>query len=181
MNKAVFLDRDGVINHEVEYVHKIEDFKFIDDVFAACRQFNANGYLIVIVTNQAGIGYGYYTEEQFNQLNDWMLAQFAENGVVISAVKYCPHHPTKAKPPYLKTCDCRKPEPGLLLEAIEELNIDPAKSLLVGDKISDIEAGKAAGVARNYLITTGHEFSAKQALIADRVVTSLNELIPNHG
>ncbi len=157
-NKAFFLDRDGVINVDHGYVSTPQDFEFIPGVFEACQHIQAAGYLIVIVTNQAGIGRGYYTESDFLALTDWMVKQFAGQGVNIASVEYCPHHPTEGKGSYKKACSCRKPEPGMLLKACEEQNIDAAASVMVGDKPSDMEAGRRAGIGACYSIAGDYEF-----------------------
>ena len=148
MNKAVFLDRDGVINVDHAYVYKIEEFEFVAGVFEACRHFVQLGYKLIVVTNQSGIGRGYYTEVDFAHLTQWMKAQFIAQGAPLSEVYFCPHHPTNALAQYQKDCDCRKPAPGMLLQGIAQFNIDASKSIMIGDKPSDIAAGKAAGVAR---------------------------------
>ena len=151
MIKALFLDRDGVINRDDGYTHRPEDFHFIDGVFEACRRFLGLGYHIVIVTNQSGIGRGYYSEAQFHRLTEWMLAQFAEQQVSILDVLFCPHHPTAALAPYKRVCDCRKPAPGMLLQAAQKHNIDLAASVMVGDNFSDMEAASRAGITRRFL------------------------------
>lgn len=169
MNKALFLDRDGVINLEKHYLHKIEDFEFVEGIFDLCRHFQAQGYLIVVVTNQSGIARGYYGEEEFAVLTAWMRERFKENGVEISAVYHCPHHPEISGP-----CSCRKPEPGMLLKAAEMFDIDLASSVLVGDAERDIEAAINAGVQTHCLYRhDGYEKPTKAA----RVITSLKELV----
>lgn len=153
---ALFLDRDGVINHNRGgYTHRIEDFKFIEGIFPLGRIAVANGYQIVVVTNQAGIGRGYYTEAQFEELTAWMRTQFSRNGIEIAGVYHCPHHPTHGLGDYLQECDCRKPRPGLLLRAREQLGIDLGRSVLIGDKASDIEAARLAGVGSAVLLAHG--------------------------
>ncbi|MBQ4813534.1 D-glycero-beta-D-manno-heptose-1,7-bisphosphate 7-phosphatase [Pseudoalteromonas luteoviolacea] len=172
--KAVFLDRDGVINIDHAYVHKIEEFEFIDGVFEACQRFIEQGYKIVVVTNQSGIGRGYYDEAQFKALTDWMCAQFLDHNVKIDGVYYCPHHPKKAQPEYLVDCNCRKPHPGMLLQAIEEHNIDPTQSIMVGDKGSDMEAATAAGVKTKVLVRSGQNLDETDMSAADLVCESLS-------
>lgn len=174
--KAVFLDRDGVINVDHAYVHKIEDFQFIEGVFEACQYFYEQGYLIVIVTNQSGIGRGYYTEQQFHQLSTWMCQEFKRHDVVISQVYFCPHHPKQALPEYLTDCTCRKPQPGMLNQAIAEFDIDVAQSVMVGDKISDIQAARAAGVNTAILVESGQIFDRKTMELADFVCSSLKNV-----
>ena len=143
---AVFLDRDGVINRESNYVHRIEDFHFIEGVFDACREMQRSGYRLVVITNQAGIARGYYSEDDYRVLTDWMLEQFCTQGITITGVYYCPHHPVHGLGEYRRACDCRKPAPGMITRAAREHDLDLARSALVGDKLSDIGAGRAAGV-----------------------------------
>lgn len=138
-NKALFLDRDGVINIDYGHVHKIEDFDFIDGIFQLCEYYQSNGYLIIIVTNQAGISKGLYDISQYEILTNWMIGEFKKKDIIIDKVYFCPDHPNS-------NSKCRKPEPGMLISAINEFNIDPSKSFLYGDKDSDIEAGRSAGV-----------------------------------
>lgn len=147
--KALFLDRDGVINVNYGYVHKIEDFEFIDGIFDLARAAVAKNYVICIVTNQAGIGRGYYSEADFHSLTDWMCEQFRMEGAVIGKVYYSPYHPIYGLGKYKKNHNSRKPLPGMLLQAISEFNIDADCSILIGDKATDIQAGVAAGVGTN--------------------------------
>lgn len=146
MNKALFLDRDGVINVEVNYLHKIEDFKFIDGIFDLCKYYQDLGYLIIVVTNQSGIAREYYSEDDFQKLTSWMVDEFLKFGITLSHVYYCPHHEAISG-----ECDCRKPEPGMLLMAAKEYDLDLRSSILVGDKERDIEAGLNAGLLETYL------------------------------
>lgn len=146
MNKALFLDRDGVINVEKNYVHKIEDFEFMDGIFEVTRYFQNQGYLLFVITNQAGIGKGYYTEEQFHKLNDWMLNEFKQRGIHFTEVYYCPYHP-EGLGEYKKQSYDRKPNPGMIMKAIDKYKIDPGRSILIGDNISDIIAGENAKIA----------------------------------
>lgn len=146
MNKAVFLDRDGVINIDHGYTSKPEDFEFIPGVFEMCQTMQASGYKLVVVTNQSGIGRGYYTEETFLHLSQWMKERFLSQGIDISGIYFCPHHPHNAQGEYLQDCECRKPQPGMLLQATRELELDLSRSVMIGDKESDVQAGKAAGV-----------------------------------
>ena len=148
-------------------------FEFIDGVFEACQLFQSLGYKLVVVTNQSGIGRGYYSEEDFHLLTAWMVEQFKEHNVDISAVYFCPHHPNKALPTYLKTCDCRKPEPGMLLQGIKELSLDAHQCIMFGDKCSDMLAAKAAGFKRKILVQSGQTLSDKEKALADEVWESL--------
>ncbi|KZN46783.1 hypothetical protein N474_04030 [Pseudoalteromonas luteoviolacea CPMOR-2] len=177
-HKALFLDRDGVINHDHAYVHTIDEFEFIEGVFEACQQFSRRGYKIIVVTNQSGIGRGYYDEQQFSLLSKWMCEQFATHHVEIDGVYFCPHHPKKALPKYLRACDCRKPEPGMLLQAIKDHDIDPAQSIMVGDKVSDLGAAKAAGVTTKILVRSGQTFDEASTAEADFVCDALSD-VPN--
>lgn len=152
MRKAAFLDRDGVINIDHAYVSRKEDFEFVDGVLEAARRLHDAGYALVVVTNQSGIGRGYYTEEDFEALNIFMCRMFEEAGAPIAGIYFCPHHPQKAVGPYKVECTCRKPQPGMILRAAEEMAIDLSQSLLFGDKESDMQAAKAAGIPRRFLL-----------------------------
>jgi D-glycero-D-manno-heptose 1,7-bisphosphate phosphatase len=142
MNKAIFLDRDGVVNIEKNYVYKIRDFEFIDGIFDLCKKYQDEGYFIIIITNQAGIARGYYTEGDFRVLTRWMINEFKQHDVKISKVYHCPHYPDITGP-----CYCRKPNPGMILQAKEEFNLNLKECVLVGDKESDIQAGRNAGIS----------------------------------
>jgi len=152
LRRAAFLDRDGVINLDHGYVYRREDFEFIDGTLDACARLHRLGLLLVVVTNQAGIGRGLYDEDDFRRLTDWMTAEFAAAGAPLAGVYHCPHHPDAALPAYRLVCGCRKPAPGMLLMATRELSLDPSRSLLFGDKASDIEAAAAAGVTQRVLL-----------------------------
>ena len=147
-NKALFLDRDGVINYDTNYLHKIDEFHFLPGIFDSLKYIQNLGYLLIVVTNQSGIGRGIYTEEEFLLLDQWMHEQFRRQGVFLTKTYYCPHHPVEAKGKYLVTCDCRKPKPGMILAASDEYGIDLSKSILVGDKPTDYQAARVAGIAR---------------------------------
>lgn len=147
MNKAIFLDRDGVINHEFNYVYKVEDVIFTDGIFDLCRYFQSEGYIIIIITNQAGIARKYYTEDDFLKLTEWMISKFSNERITITDVFHCPHHPD-----INGICECRKPSPGMIIKASKKHNINLDESILIGDKISDIEAGRNAGISLNILI-----------------------------
>lgn len=147
-SKALFLDRDGVINKEIDYLYRIEDFIFIDGIFELCQNYQNNGYKIFVITNQAGISRGYYKENDFLKLTDWMLNEFALKGIEIIKVYFCPHHPDISG-----HCICRKPKSGMIKQAQSEYSLDLSSSILIGDKMSDIEAGRNGGVGLNVLIT----------------------------
>ena len=147
--KTIFLDRDGVINKEVGYLHKIEDFEFINGVFDACLHFQSLGFELVIVTNQSGIGRGYYEESEFHTVNDWMLQQFNNQGIKILDVFFCPHGPESG-------CNCRKPKPGMLTQASKKHSINMEDSWMIGDKEADITAANTAGIQNTILVKSGH-------------------------
>jgi len=147
--KTIFLDRDGVINKEVNYLHKIDSFEFIDGVFDACLYFQKLGYKIIIITNQSGISRGYYTKRDFQILTQWMLDKFRDKDIKILDVFYCPHGPES-------TCKCRKPKPGMLLEAKDRHDINMKCSWMIGDNEIDIQASNAAGIDNTILVRSGH-------------------------
>lgn len=142
---AVFLDRDGVINHDDGYVSCPKDFRFISGVFAGLRYLQEKGYQLVIITNQSGIARGYFSQEQFFQLSVWMQDCLASEGVYLSGIYHCPHHPQGVNI-FAKICQCRKPKPGMIWRAREDLKLDLSRSCLIGDKETDIQAGLQAGV-----------------------------------
>jgi D-glycero-D-manno-heptose 1,7-bisphosphate phosphatase len=146
LDRALFLDRDGVINVEKNYVHRIEDFAFLPGIFDLCAAATAQGYRLVVVTNQAGIGRGLYTEADFQHLTRWMMAAFEQRGIAIARVYHCPFHPTAGLGEYRRESFDRKPHPGMLLKARDDLRLDLSRSVFIGDKASDMEAGLAAGV-----------------------------------
>lgn len=150
--RAAFLDRDGVINVDHGYVWRIEDFDFVPGVLEAAAELARNGVALVVVTNQAGIGRGMYSEADFARLTDWMRARFAAAGAVLDGVYHCPHHPTLAHGALRTACDCRKPAPGMLLAAARDLGLDLARSAFFGDKCDDMRAGAAAGVGLRVLL-----------------------------
>lgn len=155
---AVFLDRDGTINVEKNYLYRIEDWEWIPGAETAIAQLNLAGFLVVVVSNQAGIARGFYTEEDVSNLHLQVSANLMHHGGKIDAFYYCPHHPDHGEN---RACKCRKPKPAMLLEAARSLNIDLGNSWMVGDKVIDLLAAKAAGV-RGILVQTGygiHELS----------------------
>ncbi len=165
MQKALFLDRDGVINVEKDYLYKIEDFEFIDGIIELCHYYIHQDYLIIVVTNQSGIARGYYDEDDFNELTAWIISAFYERGVEITHVYHCPHHPDVSG-----KCSCRKPNPGMLYDAKEEYDIDLENSILVGDKERDIEAALKAGIKTTYLFDQYHKAkSSKATKIIDKL------------
>ena len=167
--KVIFLDRDGVINQEVDYLYKCKDFKFIDGVFEVCKHFQSLGYKLIVVTNQSGIARGYYQEEDFHILTKWMLAQFDNRDIDILDVFFCPHGPKS-------TCKCRKPQPGMLLEARDKYDINMEYSWIIGDKEADIAAANFAGVNNTILVKSGHsvdEMNTKAKFILESIKESI--------
>ncbi|WDD97143.1 D-glycero-beta-D-manno-heptose 1,7-bisphosphate 7-phosphatase [Thalassomonas actiniarum] len=154
MAKALFLDRDGIINIDHGYVHKIDDFEFVGGIFELCQLAAAKGYDIFVITNQAGIARGLYAVADFETLTSWMLAQFKKQGIDIQEVFYCPHHPTKGVNEFKMSCQCRKPAPGMILKAQEKYNIDLGLSIFIGDKPSDMQAAEAAGISSRILVAS---------------------------
>jgi D-glycero-D-manno-heptose 1,7-bisphosphate phosphatase len=146
MNKAVFLDRDGVINEDTGFIHKPEDFRFKCGIFDFCRAAQDKDYLLIVATNQSGIARGLYSEDDFHRLSDWMLSKFRERGVHINKLLYCPYHPEKGMGKYKIDSPDRKPNPGMLFKARAVFDIDLQNSIVIGDRDSDIEAGRRSGV-----------------------------------
>jgi D-glycero-D-manno-heptose 1,7-bisphosphate phosphatase len=150
MQPALFLDRDGVINVDIDYLHRPEDCRFIPGIFDLVQAANHAGYRVFVVTNQAGIARGIYSEQTFHAFTDWMIGEFARSNALIDKVYYCPHHPGAGMGAYKMQCGCRKPQPGMMLQARDEFQIDMGRSIMVGDHRSDIQAAQAAGIGRVY-------------------------------
>jgi D-glycero-D-manno-heptose 1,7-bisphosphate phosphatase len=175
-SKALFLDRDGIINVDHGYVHQICDFEFIEGIFDLAREAFLQDYRLVVVTNQAGIGRGFYTEAQFQSLSDWMCECFFIEGAPIDRVYFSPYHPTGALGHYKQDHPSRKPNPGMFLQAQRELGLDLKQSIMIGDKLSDIQAGSAAGVGINLLL--GALLTSKKETFDYVVIPSLKDAIP---
>lgn len=152
--RAAFLDRDGVINIDRGYVYRREDFDFVPGVLEGARRLHDLGYVLVVVSNQSGIGRGLFSEAQFHTLSDWMREEFVAAGAPLSGIYFCPHHPIEARGRYLRSCDCRKPAPGMLLSAASDLQLDLGASAMFGDRPSDLKAALAAGVPLRVLLGT---------------------------
>jgi len=144
-DKALFLDRDGIINVDHGYVSKIEDFEFTEGIFELLQLFSKEGYLLFIVTNQSGIGRGYYSQEAFETLTEWMIKTLYENGIEIKEVQYCPHTPEE-------NCHCRKPETGMIDNILKKYPIDLEHSWMIGDKQSDIDLARNAHIGSSIAI-----------------------------
>lgn len=173
---AIFLDRDGTINIDHGYVSESDNFEFIDGVIEAMAELKKMGFALVLVTNQSGIARGMFTEDQFMHLTEWMDWSLADRDVDLDGIYFCPHHPEAVVEELRQNCDCRKPQPGMLLSAQQELHIDMAASYMVGDKIEDMMAGAAAGVGKKVLVRTGKPVTAEDEKAADWVLNSLAEL-----
>ena len=151
-DKALFLDRDGVINHEVGYLHSSTDVRWVEGIFELCRTAAKLEYRLVVVTNQSGIARGFYTEAQFEALMLWMRAEFKARGVALDAVYFCPYHPEHGLGAYKREHEDRKPAPGMLLRAAKDLKLNVGESVMVGDRCSDVAAANAAGLKRMFLL-----------------------------
>lgn len=173
--KAAFLDRDGVINVDHGYVSTWQDFEFLPGAAKALQSLSKAGYQLVVVSNQSGIGRGFYTEQDLMALNCSLSAHMADQfDTHISGFYHCPHHPTEALGSLRVTCECRKPAPGMILRAAQELGLVLPDSLLVGDKLTDILAGRAAGVGR--LFRVGDRFDQRAASPDVETVSALSEV-----
>jgi D-glycero-D-manno-heptose 1,7-bisphosphate phosphatase len=177
---AVFIDRDGTINTEKEYVYKIKDFELIPGTLDALKLFTDHGIKIYIITNQAGIAKGYYTEKQFHKLTDHMLVLLEKEGIKIEKVLYCPHHPEGVVPEYTMNCLCRKPNTKLIEDVISYEKYQVNELALIGDKNSDIEAGNRMGII-TYLVQTGygkeHQVSTTATYIKSDILSAAQHLI----
>ena len=170
---AVFLDRDGVITVDRGYTHRVEDFAFVPGSVQALAALQAAGWRLVVVTNQSGIARGLYTDDDYQRFTAHMRAQLDAQGVRLDAVLHCPHLPDAAVAQYRRLCDCRKPAPGMLLRAARELSLDLGASLMVGDRLSDVQAGRAAGVGRCLLVRSGLPLHEGDVRMADAVYEDL--------
>jgi len=152
-NKVVFLDRDGVINKDTHYLYKISDFQFQPGIINICLYLLKLDYQLIVTTNQSGIARGYYNEKDFFKLNNWMIAELAQQGVKILDVFFCPHAPGA-------NCSCRKPKPGMLIDASNKHNISLENSWMIGDRNTDIKAANAAGVNNTILLSSHNNMEA---------------------
>lgn len=179
---ALFLDRDGVINVDKGYVYKPEDCEFVDGIFELVARAHGIGMLVIVVTNQAGIARGYYTEDEYHTFTSWMKEQFTARGTPLTAVYHCPHHPTAGVGDYLRECICRKPSPGMLLAARDTFDLDMARSVMVGDMPTDMQAALKAGVGTRWKLehTPTRETATKTVTInnseAWRIVNSIKQV-----
>ena len=178
MDKAVFLDRDGVINEDYGFVHKIEDFHIFPEVYPALKKLQEAGFKLFIVTNQSGIAVGYYTLEDFEKITNYMLKRFEKENIKIEKVYFCPHHPEGIIPELSIKCRCRKPESGMIRQALKEFNINPAKSFLIGDKENDIKAAHKEGI-KAALVKTGQGIKYYKNTSADFIGENILDVVEN--
>ncbi len=171
--RAVFLDRDGVIVVDEGYVHRVEDFRFVPGSAQALQRLQAADWRLVVVTNQSGLARGLYTAHDYERFTAHLREQLDAFGVRLDAVLHCPHLPDAAVDAYRLACDCRKPAPGMLLRAARELAIDLPHSVIVGDRLSDVQAGRAAGVGHCVLVRSGHAIAPSELRQADAVYDDL--------
>lgn len=174
---AAFIDRDGVINVDHGYVHRADQFELLPGVPAALQRLQEAGFLLIVVTNQSGIARGLYTEDDYARLTQHLRDLLAEDGVELDAVYHCPHLPDATVPAYRRQCDCRKPSPGMLLRGIAEFGVDASRSVLIGDKPSDIQAGRAAGVRWCCLVAAEDSGSAGADLVAPDLAKAVQALL----
>lgn len=172
--KALFLDRDGVINKDLNYVHKKEDIQFTHGIFKFLKKATKQNYKIIIITNQAGIGRGLYSEKDFWTLMHWMLHKFSKRGIHIEKVYFCPHHPTHGKGRYKKKCKCRKPNSLLFEKAIKDFKIDVTQSIMIGDKESDLVPAKKVGVSKLILLNNVN-MSTKNEYIEAKSIRDISD------
>ncbi len=173
LHKAAFIDRDGVINEDRKYVHKIDDFELIPGVISGLHLLQQTGYKLIVVTNQSGIARGLYSVEMVEILHQYMSMILKSYDIILDSIYYCPHHPSGSIPEMKINCYCRKPKPGMLIRAAQELDLDLEESIMIGDKLSDIQAGQSAGVKTTILVKSGHVVSPESALRANMLADNL--------
>lgn len=184
--RAVFMDRDGTISEEVGYINHPSRFRLFPYAAAAIKQLNENGWLAIVITNQAGVARGYFTEQMIETVHADMTKQVDEAGGRIDAIYYCAHHPSVGEPPYRFDCDCRKPKPGLIRRAAEDFSIDHARSWMIGDRYSDVELARNAGV-KSMLVMSGYgrgewenqrpNWTEQPDLVADNLLEAVRAII----
>jgi D-glycero-D-manno-heptose 1,7-bisphosphate phosphatase len=172
---ALFLDRDGIINEETHYLYRIEDVRWVPGIFQLCRRATELGYKLVVVTNQAGIGRGIYTQADFDTLTTWIHNEFASRKIPLAATYHCPYHP-QGIGEYQREHEDRKPSPGMLLRAARDLDLDLSQSLLVGDRCTDIAAANAANLRQAFLLSGTEPTPCPGSF---HLIYSLSEVIPH--
>jgi len=170
--RAALLDRDGTINFERDYLHRIGDFEFVPGAIEGLQLLAKAGIEIIVVTNQAGIAKGIFSETDLAAVNRHMIDELQRHGVKLGGIYFCPHHPEATVAAYRRVCFCRKPNPGLLVEAMRQRGIAPSEAVMIGDKNSDVEAGRALGLT-TYLVETGYGATEKRVTQATYVVPDL--------
>jgi D-glycero-D-manno-heptose 1,7-bisphosphate phosphatase len=159
--KAIFLDRDGTLNKYVGFLRKTDEMELLPGVAEAIRKINASGYLAIVITNQPVVARGEVTFEGLEEIHRKLETELGKEGAYIDALYYCPHHPDKGfegeRPEYKIDCDCRKPKPGLILQAAKDFNIDLSQSYMIGDNVTDVESGKNAGCKDSILVETNKQ------------------------
>jgi D-glycero-D-manno-heptose 1,7-bisphosphate phosphatase len=184
--RAVFIDRDGTISEEVGYVNHVSRYRVFPFAAEAVRALNGAGWLAVLVTNQAGVARGYFKEEMVGAVHGVLAAELERGGARLDAVYYCPHHPSVGEPPYRLDCDCRKPRPGLIRRAAAELELDLARCWMVGDRHSDTELARNAGVRSAFVLTgygrgelehQSHAWRHQPDLIAENLLEAVRKII----
>jgi D-glycero-D-manno-heptose 1,7-bisphosphate phosphatase len=153
MNRAVFIDRDGTISEEVGYINHPTRFRIFPYAGPAIKLLNGSGWLAIVVTNQAGVARGYFSEDMIRTVHGQLEADLKKEGARLNAIYYCAHHPSVGEPPYRFDCDCRKPKAGLILRAADDLDIDLGQSWMIGDRYSDIELARNAGVNSAFVLS----------------------------
>jgi D-glycero-D-manno-heptose 1,7-bisphosphate phosphatase len=186
VRRAVFIDRDGTISEEVGYVNHVSRYRVFPFAAEAVRTLNEAGWLAVLVTNQAGVARGYFAEEMIDKVHSVLIAELERGGARLDAIYYCPHHPTVGEPPYRVDCDCRKPRPGLIRRAAGELRLDLARCWMVGDRYSDTELARNAGVRSGFVLTgygrgeLEHQSQAwthRPDLVAENLLEAVKEIV----
>jgi len=188
--RAVFIDRDGTISEEIGYVNHPSRYRVFAYAAEAIKLLNEAGWLAILVTNQAGVARGYFTEDVIGAVHNLLAQELARGGARLDAIYYCPHHPSVGEPPYRFDCDCRKPKPGLIRRAVAEFNIDLAGSWMIGDRYSDTELARNAGL-RAALVLSGYgrgEWEYQRAawrhqpdLVAENLLEAVSKIIAECG
>jgi D-glycero-D-manno-heptose 1,7-bisphosphate phosphatase len=178
---AVFLDRDGTLNEEIDFLRTADELRLIPGAASAVRTLNTLGIITCVISNQSGVARGYLTEEDLVPIHARLNRELQDEGARVDAIYYCPHHPTEGNPPYKIACDCRKPKPGMLKKGEKEWGIDLHRSFVVGDRIADVQAGQAVG-ARTVLVLTGYgktslEDCRREEITPDFIAPSIVEAV----
>jgi D-glycero-D-manno-heptose 1,7-bisphosphate phosphatase len=179
--RALFLDRDGVVNEEVGYLHRAEEVRFVDGIFSLCRTAARLGYRLIVVTNQAGIARGYYSEEDFYSLMTFMRTELRENGVELDAVYFCPFHPEHGVGVYKREHEDRKPGTGMLRRGVTEFGVELSESVMIGDRCSDMAAANAAGLRQAFLMRGTEATECGSEYLEVQSLAEVEEWLRLHG